>query len=79
MAVAQAPQGFLHSSFVGLPVVAKVGLGLALVLLVWRVAKFSVVPLLRPNDPQEYPYWIPGVGHLFSFFQDSDNLLARGR
>lgn len=28
-------------------------------LLVWRLWKFSVVPALYPNDPKEFPYWMP--------------------
>ncbi|KAL9020275.1 MAG: hypothetical protein Q9185_002455 [Variospora sp. 1 TL-2023] len=43
------------------------------------VQRFTVLPLFNRDDPQEYPYWIPGLGHLFSFFKNSDKLLARGR
>ena len=28
-------------------------------LLSWRVWKFSIVPALYPNDPKEFPYWVP--------------------
>ncbi|KAL8729136.1 MAG: hypothetical protein Q9181_005109 [Wetmoreana brouardii] len=60
-------------------ITAKVGLGFGIALLLWRFIRFSVLPLYRRTDPQEYPYWLPGVGHLFSFFQNSDKLLERGR
>jgi hypothetical protein len=30
------------------------------VLLVWRLLRFTIVPVFRPNEPKEYPYWIPG-------------------
>ena len=76
------PGGFLHTTFeslVWLPIVAKVVLGLTVTLLLWRLVRFSILPLFRPSEPQEYPYWTPFFGHLFAFFQDSDKLLARGR
>ncbi|KAI4222480.1 MAG: hypothetical protein LQ349_007621 [Xanthoria aureola] len=57
----------------------RVGLGLGLSLLAWRCARFTVLPILYPDDPQEYPYWIPVLGHLFSFFRNSNKLLARAR
>ena len=34
--------------------------GLLVSLLLWRVAKFTVLPLFYPNDPKQLPYWIPG-------------------
>lgn len=27
---------------------------------VWRTVKFTLLPLLYPDDPKELPYWIPG-------------------
>ena len=79
MAVAYLYQYLSFKSFVGLPVLATIGLGLGFFLLLWRLIRFSIIPFCRPHDPREYPYWVPGIGHLFSFFQDSDKLLARGR
>lgn len=32
---------------------------LLLVLLSWRLWRFTILPLLRPNEPRELPYWIP--------------------
>ena len=29
-------------------------------LLVWRLWAFTVHPMLRPREPRELPYWIPG-------------------
>lgn len=26
----------------------------------WRIGKFTVLPLFYPDDPKELPYWIPG-------------------
>jgi hypothetical protein len=31
-----------------------------IVILVWRLIKFTIVPAFRPNEPKQYPYWIPG-------------------
>ncbi|KAI1657937.1 cytochrome P450 [Daldinia decipiens] len=45
----------------------------------WRLFTFTIVPLLHPNDPKEYPYWIPVVGHLRSFFKNSSQLLSEAR
>ena len=36
------------------PCVAVLGL------LLWRVGKFTILPLIYPSDPKELPYWIPG-------------------
>ena len=28
-------------------------------LIVWRIWRFTILPLFRPNEPKELPYWIP--------------------
>lgn len=28
-------------------------------LLVWRLWRFTISPMLHPNDAKELPYWIP--------------------
>jgi len=35
-------------------------------LLVWRVWRFTIYPLLYPDRPKELPYWIPCM-----YFQDN--------
>lgn len=55
------------------------GCAIALALLVWRLIRFTIIPIWRPNEPREYPYWVPGFGHLISFFQNSDRLLQNAR
>ncbi|KAK8127855.1 hypothetical protein PG984_008963 [Apiospora sp. TS-2023a] len=45
-------------------------------LLVWRLVRFTIYPYLSPRDPLEYPYWIPIVGHLRSFFRNSNQLIS---
>jgi hypothetical protein len=64
---------------VELPLTAHVALFLALAYISWGLIRFTVIPMLCPDEPKEYPYWLPFFGHLFAFFQDSDALLARAR
>jgi hypothetical protein len=30
-----------------------------ILLLSWRIWRFTMLPVLRPDDPKEVPYWIP--------------------
>ncbi|OCK77573.1 cytochrome P450, partial [Lepidopterella palustris CBS 459.81] len=53
--------------------------GVIISLLVWRVWAFTVVPILRPNEPKELPYWIPIIGHGTRFLKDSQSLFTYGR
>ncbi|ROT37825.1 cytochrome P450 [Sodiomyces alkalinus F11] len=62
-----------HDARLGLPLLALLSL------LGWRLYTFTILPWLYPNDPKEYPYWIPGLGHLRSFFKDSNKLLSDAR
>ncbi|KAI5861435.1 cytochrome P450 [Durotheca rogersii] len=53
-------------------------------LLLWRLWVFSLKPKLWPSEPKEMPYWIPFIGHTFSFFGNyvkliEDGLNATGR
>lgn len=47
--------GDVASVTVTVAVVVLVGL------LLWRLWTFSILPALRPNEPKELPYWIPGM------------------
>lgn len=33
-----------------------------ILLLLWRLYRFTITPVLFPHDPKEYPYWIPIIG-----------------
>ncbi|KAH7304285.1 putative cytochrome P450 [Stachybotrys elegans] len=55
----------------------KVVVLLLLPLLTWRLWKFTLIPLLHPDRPKEFPYWIPTHGR--AFFLDSNGLLSRAR
>ena len=48
-------------------------------LLSWRLWRFSISPLLYPEEPQEVPYWIPFIGHALSFVKNQDKILTYGR
>ncbi|KAI1159807.1 putative cytochrome P450 oxidoreductase [Nemania serpens] len=52
---------------------------LVVLLLAWRVWRFTITPMFYPNDPKELPYWIPIPGHLIGFFNNSDTLLTSAR
>lgn len=36
--------------------------------LIWRLWRFTVLPQMYPNDPQELPYWIPSKSFDVWFF-----------
>ncbi|KAI0118649.1 cytochrome P450 [Nemania sp. FL0031] len=46
---------------------------------IWRLCRFTIIPLFYPSDPKELPYWIPILGHLLAFFNRSDDLLTSAR
>ncbi|KAK4646408.1 hypothetical protein QC761_210190 [Podospora bellae-mahoneyi] len=46
--------------------------------LTWRVWKFTLSPLTRPNEPRELPYTIPFIGHAISLFMNSTAVLTKG-
>ncbi|KAF7876406.1 hypothetical protein EAF04_001498 [Stromatinia cepivora] len=50
-----------------------------LLLLIWRLYRFTISPIIYPRDPKEYPYWIPVIGHLRSFYHNSSRLLSTVR
>ncbi|VUC27966.1 unnamed protein product [Clonostachys rosea] len=47
-----------------------------LLLLVWRLWRFTIRPWLRPLEPKEIPYWIPC--HTVGFLRSSDKLIEHG-
>ncbi|KAI1262299.1 putative cytochrome P450 [Xylariaceae sp. FL1019] len=47
--------------------------------LIWRLWRFTIQPLLRPDEPEELPYSVPFIGHGVAFFRDSNLLLARAK
>ncbi|KAL7938509.1 cytochrome P450 [Trichoderma chlorosporum] len=47
--------------------------------LLWRLWRFTVLPLLYPQDPRELPYCIPILGHAQAFFNNSNALLTQAR
>lgn len=41
------------------PDISAIALG-AIALGIWRIYRFTIVPMMYPDDPKELPYWIPG-------------------
>ncbi|KFA45830.1 hypothetical protein S40293_09664 [Stachybotrys chartarum IBT 40293] len=58
---------------------AKAVVCVLLPLVLWRAWKFTILPILRPDQPKEFPYWIPSLAHGRAFFLDSNGLLTRAR
>ena len=53
----QTMESFAHEIF---QYPGSISLVLApVILLIWRLWRFSIIPLLYPKDPKELPYWIP--------------------
>ncbi|KZF26779.1 cytochrome P450 [Xylona heveae TC161] len=48
-------------------------------LLLWRLWRFTINPALHPSEPKEVPYWIPFVGHAVSYVRDSFKTITFGR
>lgn len=40
-------------------VATQITVSILLALLVWRIWKFTVLPMIYPELPREFPYWIP--------------------
>ena len=39
--------------------IMQITTAIAGLLLLWRLWKFTVIPLLKPDEPKILPYWIP--------------------
>lgn len=37
----------------------RVVLTVSAIWIFWRIWRFTILPLFRPNEPVELPYWIP--------------------
>ena len=48
-------------------------------LLLWRLWRFTVQPLINTKEPRELPYWIPFIGHAVSYIRDAYSTLTYGR
>ncbi|KAL8862408.1 MAG: hypothetical protein Q9178_001417 [Gyalolechia marmorata] len=67
-------KGAFDNSTISVPALLLIGL-----LLSWRLWRFTITPWLHPDDPKELPYWIPILGHLLPFFNNSGVLLTKAR
>jgi hypothetical protein len=56
----------------------KIVVALVLALLTWRTWKFTLRPILHPNEPKDLPYWIPFIGHALSILRGFNTTVTRG-
>ncbi|KAL4744325.1 hypothetical protein BDW72DRAFT_199706 [Aspergillus terricola var. indicus] len=55
----------------------QIGSAFLATLIAWRIWKFTILPLFRPDDPVELPYWIPYFGHAGAYLKDSHGLMKK--
>ncbi|KAF3054024.1 hypothetical protein E8E11_008790 [Didymella keratinophila] len=70
--IKRAMDAFLNST------TCKIAGALLLALLTWRTWKFTLRPLLHPNEPKDLPYWLPFVGHALSILRGFNNTVNYG-
>ncbi|PSR97369.1 cytochrome P450 [Coniella lustricola] len=63
---------------IGIPRAWQATLLAVFVLLVWRLWTFTATHIFWPSRPKELPYYIPFLGHVYSFFFSSFELMERG-
>ncbi|KAF2626547.1 putative cytochrome P450 [Macroventuria anomochaeta] len=59
-------------------VAIKIAGTLLIVLLSWRLWRFTIRPRFHPTEPKELPYWIPFIGHALNIFRDFNSTISRG-
>ena len=42
-----------------------IGAGLGVLLLVWRLWRFTVAQMLWSKEPKVLPYWMPVIGNIY--------------
>jgi hypothetical protein len=52
---------------------------LALFLVAFRIWKFTIRPLLHPDEPKELPYWVPYFGHTFAYVRSGHDVIMRAK
>ncbi|MCJ1475921.1 hypothetical protein MMC13_004585 [Lambiella insularis] len=51
---------------------------LLVLLLAWRLWRFTIAPLLWPDEPKTLPYYFPIIGHTWSFMSNAEATLDTG-
>ncbi|KAK0710021.1 cytochrome P450 [Lasiosphaeria miniovina] len=61
------------------PTLFRTAVLLSTALIIWRLWKFTLYPILHPTEPKELPSWIPSKfsSHGFAFFHNSQAFLAK--
>jgi hypothetical protein len=52
---------------------------LFLALLSWRLWRFTIHPMLWPDEPRTLPYTFPIIGHTYKFMTHAEGVLDEGR
>lgn len=52
---------------------------ITLFLVTFRIWKFTIRPLLHPDEPKELPYWIPYFGHTFAYVRSGHDVILRAK
>ncbi|KAF2470887.1 cytochrome P450 [Lindgomyces ingoldianus] len=50
-----------------------------LFLVAFRLWKFTIRPLLHPDEPSELPYWIPYFGHAFAYVRSGHDVIMQAK
>ncbi|KAF2010561.1 cytochrome P450 [Aaosphaeria arxii CBS 175.79] len=61
------------------PHFAYVAASIFLSLVAFRVWKFTIRPLLYPEEPRELPYWIPYFGHTFAYVRSGHDVVMQAK
>jgi hypothetical protein len=69
----------LHAQFGAFSPIFEYALVVASFLCLFRWWKFTIRPLLYPNEPKELPYWIPYVGHTFGYMRSGHDVVMRAK
>ncbi|KAL4796710.1 putative cytochrome P450 [Aspergillus venezuelensis] len=56
---------------------SAIAAGIVLGIMTWRIWRFTIQPLLHPDEPNEVPYWVPFMGPLSTFTGGLDKTITR--
>jgi hypothetical protein len=52
---------------------------IAVFLATFRLWRFTIRPILHPEEPKELPYWIPYLGHTYAFVSSGHDVILRAK
>lgn len=70
----------LHAQLNSIPFqFAYVFVSITSFLIAFRIWKFTIRPLLHPDEPRELPYWIPYFGHTFAYVSSGHDVIMQAK